>query len=248
MKRRGKDESSMVPMFPKLHVNDADKGGGPRAPPRNKMALYEQLNIPSQRYSNSAQPKPHSSASNVVPRPSQVTFVPKVPQRHHHEKHFDKHMDFMASPMQITQKKNFDEDDYRVPTFFNSASSQSFNKISASKGVSHSSSNEGLKFRTDSSVYNTPNISSGIRPDDSIGNAVVVVSGKVSTSGEKNSSLTADDSHSKNQNRMDGISNDVGSLEAFVSENEYAADEVTPDEVVGLIGQKHFWKARRAIA
>lgn len=40
----GKDIS---PMFPRLHVKDAEKGG-PKAPPRNKMALYEQFSIPSQ--------------------------------------------------------------------------------------------------------------------------------------------------------------------------------------------------------
>ncbi|KAJ6704401.1 PROTEIN EARLY FLOWERING 3 [Salix viminalis] len=37
--RGEKDEEKMMsPMFPRLHVNDAEKGG-PRAPPRNKMAL-----------------------------------------------------------------------------------------------------------------------------------------------------------------------------------------------------------------
>ncbi|KAF6164280.1 hypothetical protein GIB67_010250 [Kingdonia uniflora] len=39
------------PLFPRLHVNDTEKGG-PRAPPRNKMALYEQLSIPSQRFNS----------------------------------------------------------------------------------------------------------------------------------------------------------------------------------------------------
>ncbi|WCJ39647.1 hydroxyproline-rich glycoprotein family protein [Euphorbia peplus] len=49
MMREGKDEvRRSSPMFPRLHVNDTEKGG-PRAPPRNKMALYEQLSIPSQR-------------------------------------------------------------------------------------------------------------------------------------------------------------------------------------------------------
>ncbi|KAF6141328.1 hypothetical protein GIB67_008505 [Kingdonia uniflora] len=33
-------------MFPRLHINDTEQGG-PRAPPRNKMALYEQLSVPS---------------------------------------------------------------------------------------------------------------------------------------------------------------------------------------------------------
>lgn len=44
----------MGPLFPRLHVSDAGKGGGPRAPPRNKMALYEQFTVPSNRFSSSA--------------------------------------------------------------------------------------------------------------------------------------------------------------------------------------------------
>lgn len=47
--KRWIDEKNTGPMFPRLHVNDTEKGG-PRAPPRNKMALYEQLSIPSQRF------------------------------------------------------------------------------------------------------------------------------------------------------------------------------------------------------
>ncbi|KMZ63714.1 hypothetical protein ZOSMA_3G01990 [Zostera marina] len=41
-------------MFPRLQVKDADKGGGPRPPPRNKMALYEQLSVPSKRFNHAA--------------------------------------------------------------------------------------------------------------------------------------------------------------------------------------------------
>lgn len=49
MMKMGKDdEKTIEPMFPRLHVNDKEKGG-PRGPPRNKMALYEQFSIPSQR-------------------------------------------------------------------------------------------------------------------------------------------------------------------------------------------------------
>lgn len=47
--RGAKTEGKMPgPLFPRLHVNDTDKGG-PKPPPRNKMGLYEQLSIPSQR-------------------------------------------------------------------------------------------------------------------------------------------------------------------------------------------------------
>ncbi|TKY64412.1 EARLY FLOWERING 3 [Spatholobus suberectus] len=48
--RRGIEEGKEIgPMFPRLHVKDAEKGG-PKAPPRNKMALHEQFSIPSQNY------------------------------------------------------------------------------------------------------------------------------------------------------------------------------------------------------
>lgn len=65
--RRGKEEEkiSSSPMFPRLHVNDADKGG-PRAPPRNKMALYEQLSTPSQRFNSSSLPP--QSGRNLGPQ------------------------------------------------------------------------------------------------------------------------------------------------------------------------------------
>lgn len=65
MMRGGKDEARvMSPMFPRLHVNDTEKGG-PRAPPRNKMALYEQLSIPSQRFNSGSLPP--NNCNSLVP-------------------------------------------------------------------------------------------------------------------------------------------------------------------------------------
>ncbi|KMT01723.1 hypothetical protein BVRB_9g211780 [Beta vulgaris subsp. vulgaris] len=51
--KNGKAETKITgPLFPRLHVDDTKKAG-PRAPPRNKMALYhEQLSILPQRFSN----------------------------------------------------------------------------------------------------------------------------------------------------------------------------------------------------
>lgn len=66
MKRGKDDEKKIGPMFPRLHVNDTDKRG-PRAPPRNKMALYEQLSIPSQRFNSGVLPLNPSNASNLFP-------------------------------------------------------------------------------------------------------------------------------------------------------------------------------------
>ncbi|CAA7397294.1 unnamed protein product [Spirodela intermedia] len=69
MKRAREEDKVAGPLFPRLHVNDADKGG-PRAPPRNKMALYEQFSIPSQRFSSSSSstlPFPPHHGSSLVP-------------------------------------------------------------------------------------------------------------------------------------------------------------------------------------
>ncbi|CAL9009859.1 unnamed protein product [Prunus brigantina] len=68
--RGGKDEEHLIsPVFPRVHVNDTDKGG-PRAPPRNKMALYEQFSIPSQSFTSgsaSMLPLPHNDRRLVPP-------------------------------------------------------------------------------------------------------------------------------------------------------------------------------------
>ncbi|XP_038981244.1 protein HEADING DATE 3B isoform X2 [Phoenix dactylifera] len=71
MKGGKEKDRIMGPLFPRLHVNDTDKGG-PRAPPRNKMALYEQLSIPSQRFNSAASsmPLPPPNASTLVPSAS----------------------------------------------------------------------------------------------------------------------------------------------------------------------------------
>lgn len=68
--RGGKDEQKVLsPMFPRLHVNDTEKRG-PKPPPRNKMALYEQLSVPSQRFtpgSASMLPIRSKNSSSLVP-------------------------------------------------------------------------------------------------------------------------------------------------------------------------------------
>ena len=68
----GKEELGKVmgPLFPRLHVSDAGKGGGPRAPPRNKMALYEQLTVPSNRFSSPAAASARAAGASLVPSTS----------------------------------------------------------------------------------------------------------------------------------------------------------------------------------
>ncbi|XP_061356606.1 protein HEADING DATE 3B-like [Gastrolobium bilobum] len=64
------DEGKEIsPMFPRLHVKDAEKGG-PKAPPRNKMALYEQFSIPSQSFA--------SGSASLFPSPLRNYTVPSI--------------------------------------------------------------------------------------------------------------------------------------------------------------------------
>nr|AQX77641.1 early flowering protein 3 [Hordeum vulgare] len=61
------EDKVMGPLFPRLHVNDTTlKGGGPRAPPRNKMALYEQFSVPSQRFAANTAPAAHRPAASFA--------------------------------------------------------------------------------------------------------------------------------------------------------------------------------------
>lgn len=69
MKRGKDDEKTMEPMFPRLHVNDTEKGW-PRAPPRNKMALYEQFTVPSKRSSPGVLPLKTNVSRKPVTTPS----------------------------------------------------------------------------------------------------------------------------------------------------------------------------------
>jgi EARLY FLOWERING 3 protein len=50
-------------LFPRLNLKET-KTSGPRAPPRNKMALYEQFTIPSHRFV-----QPSHSAARQNPSP-----------------------------------------------------------------------------------------------------------------------------------------------------------------------------------
>ncbi|KAL3500647.1 hypothetical protein ACH5RR_039740 [Cinchona calisaya] len=126
MKRGKDDEKVMGPMFPRLHVNDTEKGG-PRAPPRNKMALYEQLSIPSQRFKPT---NSNNSANRMVPPASSsqgselqrnMFYSPQLPpSRQSTEKSASSYFDSSATLMSLEQKKKLEEDDFRVPIFMHS--------------------------------------------------------------------------------------------------------------------------------
>uniref|UniRef100_A0A6N2N2P7 Protein EARLY FLOWERING 3 n=1 Tax=Salix viminalis TaxID=40686 RepID=A0A6N2N2P7_SALVM len=98
--RGEKDEEKMMsPMFPRLHVNDAEKGG-PRAPPRNKMALYEQLCIPSQRFSSGS-----GSMLPILPNKGS-SLVPSISSSHGtgHERSVFTPFCNSPTPLHLTEK------------------------------------------------------------------------------------------------------------------------------------------------
>ncbi|CAA3011002.1 EARLY FLOWERING 3 [Olea europaea subsp. europaea] len=135
--KRGKDEDKiMVPMFPRLHVNDTDTGG-PRAPPRNKMALYEQLSIPSQRFGHGVLPfnptytsnlEPSASSSQGTRKERSKFFSRELPPRHQAEKSYSQYSNLSTVLTQVQQKKKLDEDDFTVPIFTESHPNQDHDK------------------------------------------------------------------------------------------------------------------------
>ncbi|XP_058725074.1 protein EARLY FLOWERING 3-like [Vicia villosa] len=107
---RGKGDAAekVGPMFPRLHVNDTAEKGGPRAPPRNKMALYEQFSVPFQRFN----PNSNSNSSNSLPltRSSSLGNDPERSYISHQSNGANMHT---LSP-QLEHRKKVDGDDSRA--------------------------------------------------------------------------------------------------------------------------------------
>ncbi|MBA0847389.1 hypothetical protein Goshw_017221 [Gossypium schwendimanii] len=161
MKRGKDDEKNMEPMFPRLHVNDTEKGG-PRAPPRNKMALYEQLSIPSQRFNPGLLPHNTSNSGSLVPPtstsqgsslqnmlfPSHVSHLTSTNQAEkiHTGQHGGASVNAPMARLE-PRKKVRDEDDFLVPVFVNSET-----------GLQHSKNKEGFDGGKARNVHdNDPN-------------------------------------------------------------------------------------------
>ncbi|MED6222456.1 Protein EARLY FLOWERING [Stylosanthes scabra] len=316
MKRGKDDEKVMGPMFPRLHVNDTEKGG-PRAPPRNKMALYEQGTVPERNYAFPHQLPPHTPTHRA--EKYSVSRQSDVPNGN-------------GSLLQLKQRKKVDEDDFRVPVYVHSRIGLSNNKSRESMdgeklvptgsryfGSSVGGQNDSgrnpkhlgsllLHMRKDarSETEGVPQVSTskkqsvvfvrkipltgenidilarqskdsplsklsrlrhgdaciqrdcragsesnGIRHGDGDVESRKETEGNVPTTNQTSPEAindtechdtgTARATQRINLNKSDNIS------KISVVENLSASD-ISPDDVVGIIGQKHFWKARRAIA
>ncbi|KAE8669080.1 Detected protein of unknown function [Hibiscus syriacus] len=305
---RGKDdEKIMEPMFPRLHVNDTEKGG-PRAPPRNKMALYEQLSIPSQRFnpsntSNSIPPTSSSQGSNLERNMHFPSYSTSTNPATHH-------LGGVSANARVarfeSRKKTRDENDFAVPVFLNSETGQQHSRIkdgfdggkleNVCDGDSNRGSSSGVGSRKEvrdqtvegskactsreRSIKTAADLSTreaidGCPKEDSV--SPNQDSGEIPVSRSSRSPENDASSVQKLRARRQEVENGCtdaaalmtaicecredktcGSLELANGEKSDNVSEssmvdsvssldISPDDVVGIIGQKRFWKARRAI-
>ncbi|KAK1408138.1 hypothetical protein QVD17_39772 [Tagetes erecta] len=292
--KRGKDEEkTMGPMFPRLHVNDADKGG-PRAPPRNKMALYEQLSIPSQRFNGGS---PSSSIQPTMTERGTFSSIQQSSSNHPTRKRDTRHSDSNNHRVHQEHKRRQEEDDFTVPIFdqqsgtsqnrsvshqnrdnegitpfgaafsgrfvnnhnakqytklqkensqdFGTFTSNQSPQISTKALLKETNEPSSLSQRDASNNRNLRDYGVDSQADNTLwGDSVLNESSKASDYGNNSVSVT------ENQREALRSPNDTNNGDA-VSENSMVDSicgvDISPDDVVGIIGQKHFWKARRAI-
>lgn len=297
MKRGKVEEKVMGPMFPRLHVNDTDKGG-PRAPPRNKMALYEQLSIPSQRFNSGVLPlDPNNTSKMGPPSSSQGSGHDRggyFPIQHPPSRHLaDKPPGHSSDPSTLLQqyelKKRTEEDDFTVPIFVNSKlghANKSHNldmeKLSPSgpvfcpnkelEGVTdltlrqhrNSQNKENPKCTLARREKTTSNSASKeCRLDPQVGCTIIPEPVKVTYDDSSyprkafisEEQLTANDLVNDTESQEDKAhkSLQTGNLDRGDDLSEtsrvesISGTDISPDDIVGIIGLKRFWKARRAI-
>ncbi|CAH9072054.1 unnamed protein product [Cuscuta epithymum] len=328
--KRGKDDDKISgPMFPRLNVNNPDKGG-PRAPPRNKMALYEQLSIPSQRFNKGVSSPGPKNASNTILPPSvsqycgheRNMFPPwhLPPSTHSAEKLHVHSADSKTHPAQPESRKKTDEDDFRVPVFFNSNASQGIRKFhNKSEGGMVSTSSPTFRMHPDKEAkftsgenlreqktskqqlpergekvvnisLNSPSSNKKkhcfkhYEPSDGPANTfflsrksginlipkkvgdckVVTTNDGANINGPIQDAEDGDSSNPINgfqtEEQIINLVNDTespeyrtggllqtGIVDRGNSTSCMSAIEISPDDVVGMIGQSHFWNARKSI-
>ncbi|KAJ0940158.1 putative protein EARLY FLOWERING 3 [Helianthus annuus] len=294
--KRGKDEDKIMgPMFPRLHVNDTEKGG-PRAPPRNKMALYEQLSIPSQRFNGGV---PSSSNQATMNERGTFSSLQQSSSNHPTKKPETRHSDFHNHRAQQEHKRRQEEDDFTVPVFDQQSGTSQNRSVShhnrENEGVApsgaafsgrlvnnHNAKQNKNKFQKENSqdfatsASNQPpqqNIKSPVnetnesssfshrnalknnkslrdhgvdsQADTTLWGDSVVNEASKATGYENNSVPSRETQKEGLQSPNDPTNGDAVSENSIV--DSICRVDISPDDVVGLIGQKHFWKARRAI-
>ncbi|XP_016513813.1 protein EARLY FLOWERING 3 isoform X1 [Nicotiana tabacum] len=301
MKRGKGEEKVMGPMFPRLHVNDTEKGG-PRAPPRNKMALYEQLSIPSQRFNSGVLPLNPNNNTAKLPPPSsnqgsgheRVVYFPvqHPPSGHLADKPPGHSSDPNTLLEQFELNKRTEEDDFTVPVFVNSKPGHAngshnldMEKLSPSGPVFSGHPNKDLEGLTnlilrqqrDSQNEENPKCipasrehrttsnspSKECRFDRQVGCTIIPepVTGvndgdsypmkefaseeQIITNNLINGMESQEDRTCKSI--QTGIVDQGDDLSETSIVESMSGTDISPDDVVGIIGLKRFWKARREI-
>ncbi|XP_010526158.1 PREDICTED: protein EARLY FLOWERING 3-like [Tarenaya hassleriana] len=315
MKRGKDDEKIMEPLFPRLHVKDADKGG-PRAPPRNKMALYEQLSIPSQRFNHQGM---------LPPGPSNQARGMERNRYFHHQVSSSTFMwpvgKFVSQNPCVANMRSLarhdqtemagEEDDFMVPVFLNSGRANSHGMdgeklspvVAASCPRSVEIQEANLEDLEDGSLSagsrqdgrdpgkENPRQGTAKKPLDVVAREETNVSKSVSKCDRGNNALSRQESGNrldqddgekgtdisqlrgesrsgKGHSSPDEVDNDHdrcvrsracmssqprnGEASDGISEtsmvDSISSEDISPDDMVGIIGQKRFWKARKAIS
>ncbi|XP_031250281.1 protein HEADING DATE 3B-like isoform X2 [Pistacia vera] len=301
MKRGKDDDKIMGPMFPRLHVNDAEKGG-PRAPPRNKMALYEQLSIPTQRFNHAAFP-PSSDNSNLVPpvsssqgsgrernflfprpvqpptashqvekfhgrQPAGATLNSHLPQLEERKKdpnsrHETRHQGeenpkicISNRDQSVKSSANLSARD-RVDGLAKEASALPIQEFVDLPGSYFSGLNDSyVSLQHESGAGLQQNDRGHCDGDESgrdIEKEIVPKTRSGACTREEHSSPSEPviDNDYHGTNTCGSLKFRNGDKSDDVSETSMvdciSGLDITPDDVVGIIGQKHFWKARKAI-
>ncbi|CAN8284317.1 unnamed protein product [Cochlearia groenlandica] len=249
--KRGKeeDEKRLEPMFPRLHVKDAYKGGL-RAPPRNKMALYEQLSIPSSHMLNND----HGTTS-LTSLSNNTTRQLNGAERSLSGQNLDSsvtvnvtdktvsHMSVVEnvrSMEQREQKKRVrEEDDFAVPVFINSTRFQCHGRT---KSGTETLVRDQVKGSAKPGAYlNSLDMSDTEEMDCNASLRQQESRESLDRNGDETrvkSHLPPEECHSS-EDASDDVSDDNSMVDSV---------DVSPDDVVGVLGQKRFWRARKAIA
>ncbi|KAF6153873.1 hypothetical protein GIB67_001106 [Kingdonia uniflora] len=281
-------------MFPRLHINDTEQGG-PRAPPRNKMALYEQLSVPSHNNGGILVPPALSNKGCKRGRESTTMFThlysPPIPSTENEKAH-SRSSDAICLNTKVSSKRKSMNERHGLltttedlsPTVECSSSlphDYSTSKICRGKKLgggddikvlpftaSNPSLNSVMQLRNTRDKHlkrtNTTHLTSRQhtrnQSEENLNEFVASKDsgqkpGKIACSNSISTESTgfAEDSIGYCEDKAYG-STELGNLEAndAVSETSMVDSlpgfDISPGDVVGVIGQKKFWKARKAIA
>ncbi|OWM67768.1 hypothetical protein CDL15_Pgr017465 [Punica granatum] len=254
--KRGKEHDEQIalmgPMFPRLHVKDAAEKGGPRAPLRNKMALYEQLSIPSQKFNPQLLPLSNNPANNLVPPASSsqgsgcdrhALYPIRLPLSAptHISKKFSVHKsdaaNTSASTLQVKARKRARvEEDFAVPVYVHLKTGLD-SQIPEAQDQHTANSN---RLQDEPLVDTEKGIGSRQKNDSLVGEH----SGIHSEDNDDHCNLSGERTRDSQLMDVRKRGDDV-----FEDSMIYSVSglDVSPDNVVGIIGQNQFWKARRAL-